>query len=121
MYRQINVTLLLLTAYLLSLPLIDSVAKLAVPGLWQCAYKGLFNQPCPLCHITRDVDALMHGSVSAVENPLTLPIVMCACVQAFSRSALLFKSELTGKSVLAIESGIAVICMVAIGYHVLAP
>ena len=62
-YRQINITILYFTVYLLLLPFIAPVMKKVIPGIWICAFDAIVGEPCPFCGLTRDFNTFFSGRI----------------------------------------------------------
>lgn len=85
-------TVLAVLAYLLAAPLaVLYLARLSAYPLEFCVSMRVFGQPCPLCGMTRGLNALLHGHAVAatVLNPLTVPVALLFAVEFVYRGLFL--------------------------------
>ena len=74
--------------YLLVQPLIMLKLSPWLPAwLTTCSSIRFFGRPCPLCGITRGIDALLHGRIeeAATCNMLSLPVLILLVMELFYR------------------------------------
>lgn len=90
-YRTLNRALLGLIGYCLAVPFLLLHAGSFLPApMRQCASIRLFNRPCPLCGLTRGVDALMHGDIVSATHfhILSVPTLLFLLAEAIFRLVL---------------------------------
>ena len=74
--------------YCLALPLFLLHFREYIPAPFRtCASLRIFGHPCPLCGVTRGLNALLHGDLRTawLMNPLTFPLVLCAALEMLYR------------------------------------
>ena len=91
-YRSVNRVALGFVLYCLALPLLLYHFRQYVPApIRTCASLRVFGRPCPLCGLTRGLNALLQGNVRAAWSmtPLTFPVVLLAGLEVLYRGCAL--------------------------------
>lgn len=63
-YKAINVTLLLLSIYVLTYPLWSFLLSKISPQLTRCVYLQVTNHPCPFCGSTRYIKSIWLNGIT---------------------------------------------------------
>ncbi len=91
-YRRLNLTVLVVLAYLVVTPLAALyVSRWTSGAVLLCASVRFLGRPCPLCGWTRGLDALLHGDLVAATamNPLTVPAAVLLLGEVVYRALVL--------------------------------
>jgi len=91
-YQITNIVVLGLSVYCLAFPFLMSRFGDCLPAFFtNCPSRLIWNQPCPLCGISRGLLALSRLDISAASayNPLTLSLVFFAAGEIAFRSTVL--------------------------------
>ena len=91
-YRIVNWVILGFMLYLLALPFLSPLLEKCLPSVWGiCPYREVWNEPCPLCGVTRAVGAVLQGDFNraVLLNPLSIFAVLFILSELIFRVVLL--------------------------------
>jgi hypothetical protein len=91
-YSIVNLVILGFMLYLLALPFLSPLLEKCLPLVWGiCPYREVWDQPCPLCGLTRAVGAVLQGDFhrAVLLNPLSIFAVLFILSELIFRTVLL--------------------------------
>ena len=91
-YRSTNLAVLGFIVYCLALPFLLLRLGNIIPAPFRtCASSRVFGRPCPLCGLTRGMDALLHARLdeALAWNPLVLPVLVLLVAELAYRALVL--------------------------------
>lgn len=81
--------------------------EVVAPSLWQCPYQRIYDQPCPLCHVTRDIAAISRGDIENVENVISIPLALSLLIQLCGRILLAISGRMKNSVIIVNEMALS--------------